>query len=206
MVEVIFRYFPDLTSVQKEKFSALKEFYSEWNERINVISRKDMDNFYINHVLHSLAIGKAFQFPGNISVLDVGTGGGFPGLPLSILFPNTRFVLLDSIQKKIKVVNEIISGLDIQNAEPVRARVEDHHKKYNIIVSRAVTAFPEFVRLTSPNLIREDKGNGIYYLKGGDLEEELLSFRNRVMVMEIKEFFSEPFFETKKIVYLPSGR
>jgi 16S rRNA (guanine527-N7)-methyltransferase len=206
MVDVIFKYFPELTDIQKEKYSALLEIYSEWNNRINVISRKDMDNFYINHVLHSLAIGKIFRFPENLSVLDAGTGGGFPGIPLAILFPRTRFVLLDSIQKKIKVVTEVIKSIDLKNAEPVRSRVEEHHHKYEFIISRAVAAFPDFVRLTSSNLKNGKNGNGIFYLKGGDLSEELMAFAKRVIVRNIKELFDEPFFETKKIVYLPADR
>ena len=205
MVEVIFKYFPELTSIQKEKFSALKDLYSDWNTKINVISRKDMDNIYVNHVLHSLAIGKVIRFPAGTSVLDVGTGGGFPGIPLSILFPGTGFVLLDSILKKIKVVTGIVRSLEIENAEPVRSRVEEYRRRHEFIISRAVSAFPEFVRLTSGNLKKGNYGNGILYLKGGDLRDELQLFNKRVIIREIREFFSEPFFETKKIVYLPAG-
>ena len=205
MADVIFKYFPDLSNLQKEQFNALQNIYSMWNNRINVISRKDMDNFYVHHVLHSLAIGKLFYFTGDDSVLDVGTGGGFPGIPLAIIFPETRFVLLDSIQKKIKVVSEVINGLRLQNAEPLRARVEEHKGKYDYVISRAVTSFPDFVTMTGNNLIKDRNRGGIINLKGGDLTEELSLFRDRIELKEIKEIFDEPFFDTKKIIFLPSG-
>lgn len=205
MVEVVFKYFPELTSKQKDQFAALKDLYADWNSKINVISRKDMDNIYVNHVLHSLAIGKVIRFAAGSSVLDVGTGGGFPGIPLSILYPDTSFVLLDSVGKKIKVVTGIITSLELGNAEPVRSRVEEHRRRHEYIISRAVSAFPEFVRSTKGILKKGCSGNGIFYLKGGDLSDELKLFTSRAIVREIKEFFSEPFFETKKIVYLPAG-
>jgi 16S rRNA (guanine527-N7)-methyltransferase len=206
MHEEIIKYFPDLSTIQKEKLSALKPLYEYWNSRINVISRKDMGNFYIHHVLHSMAIAKVIMFAPGTSVLDAGTGGGFPGVPLAILFPEANFVLLDSIQKKIKVVTDVTNALELRNIKPVRARIEEHDEKYDFIVSRAVTAFPEFVSVTSGKIKDQSFNtlkNGILYLKGGDLTEELFKFRNMVTVWDIKEFYDEPFFDSKHIVYLP---
>jgi 16S rRNA (guanine527-N7)-methyltransferase len=202
----IIKYFPGLSDLQKMQFSSLKDLYEKWNSRINVISRKDMGNFYIHHVLHSLAISKLITFNPRTNILDVGTGGGFPGIPLSILFPSVQFSLLDSIGKKIRVVIEVSAELGLSNINPLRLRVEDNNEKYDFVVSRAVTAFPEFVKMTSKNIITGGKNklrNGIIYLKGGDLSGELQAFRNRVTILDIKDFFSEPFFETKHIVYLP---
>lgn len=206
MPEIVEKYFPWLTTVQKEKFSLLGPAYEEWNIKINVISRKDMGNFYIHHVLHSLAIAKVISFSPGTAILDVGTGGGFPGLPLAILYPDVKFTLLDSIQKKIKVVTAIAGQLEIRNISPLRARAEEHREKYDFIISRAVSAFPEFVKLTSANIRTggfNTLANGIIYLKGGDLSEELKSFGRRVHVWGIAQFFSEPYFHTKRIVYLP---
>ncbi len=202
----ILKYFPNLSDLQKEQFSSLKNLYEEWNGKINLISRKDMGNFYIHHVLHSLAIAKIITFIPGTNILDVGTGGGFPGIPLSIFFPSVGFCLLDSIEKKIKVVRKISEKLGLSNVTALRMRVEDHMEKYDFIVSRAVTAFPEFVKMTIKNIHPGGKNkmaNGIMYLKGGDLSGELTDFMNRVVVFEIKDFLSEPFFETKRIVYLP---
>jgi 16S rRNA (guanine527-N7)-methyltransferase len=206
MAENIFRYFPMLSSVQKAKLSQLKLSYERWNSIINVISRKDMDNFLIHHVLHSLSIAKVISFLPGTTILDVGTGGGFPGIPLAIIFPESEFILLDSIEKKIKVVTAVLEELELKNAIPSRKRAEEENGKYDFIVSRAVTEFPRFVKLTSKNLIRNGKNslkNGILYLKGGDLNKELSQFRNRVITWDISSFFSEPYFQTKKIVYLP---
>jgi len=183
----------------------LRSLYDEWNSRINVISRKDMDNFYIHHVLHSLAIAEIIKFTPGTTVLDAGTGGGFPGIPLSIMFPATRFYLLDSIQKKIRVVTEVADSLKVNNVIPLRARVEEHMGKYDFVISRAVAAFPDFVKITSGKVRNGGTNslkNGIIYLKGGDLTEELGAYRNKVKIWNIGQFFSEPFFETKKIVYL----
>jgi 16S rRNA (guanine527-N7)-methyltransferase len=207
MPEIIEKYFPFLTPLQKERFSMLMPLYEEWNSKINVISRKDMENFYTHHVLHSLAIAEIIKFTPGTKILDVGTGGGFPGIPLAILFPDTQFTLLDSIQKKIKVVTEISVSLGLNNVTPVRARVEEHKKRYDFVISRAVTAFTDFVKITSGKVEhggRNKLKNGIIYLKGGNLTGELGLLAERVTIWNIGEFFGEPFFETKKIVYLPA--
>jgi len=204
--ENIIRYFPSLTDLQKEQFSKIKPVYDNWNSMINVVSRKDMDNFMVHHVLHSLAIAKKINFQRGTRILDVGTGGGFPGIPLAILFPDCQFTLLDSIEKKIKVVSAAADELGLKNVKPVRKRVEEEINRYQFIISRAVTEFSAFVRLTEKNLEKSGKNslkNGIIYLKGGDLNEELNPFKNRVIIWNISDFFDEPFFETKKIVYLP---
>jgi len=205
VTDVITRYF-SLPEISIERLQKLKEIYSRWNSRINVISRKDMDDFMVHHVLHSLAIAKTFDFPPGTSVLDVGTGGGFPGIPLAIFYPGTRFTLLDSIEKKIKVVTAVSGELGLENVIPLRKRAEEEKGKYNYITARAVTDFGSFVKMTGKNVISsgtENQGNGIICLKGGELGEELKQFRNRVKIWNISDFFSEPFFETKKIVYLP---
>jgi 16S rRNA (guanine527-N7)-methyltransferase len=206
MSDNISRYFPLLSAVQRERFQKLKTIYDIWNSRINVISRKDMDNFFVHHVLHSLAIAKIIDFLPGTKILDVGTGGGFPGIPLAILFPDCQFTLLDSIEKKIKVVAAVTGELELKNVVPVRKRVEEEQGKYEFIISRAVTRFPDFVRLTSKNISRDGKNsfkNGILYLKGGDLTNELSQFSEKVTLWHIKDFFSEFFFESKLIVYLP---
>ena len=207
MPDEVLKYFPHLSGFQKEQFKILYSLYEDWNRKINVISRKDMENFYIHHVLHSLAIAKIVNFVPGTTILDAGTGGGFPGIPLSILFPSVSFSLLDSIEKKIMVVREVSGELKLSNVKPVRSRFEDHKEKYDFVVSRAVTSFPDFVRLTSKNIMPDEKNlisNGIIYLKGGDLTIELRGFEKAVKIFDIKEFFKESFFETKKIVYLPA--
>jgi 16S rRNA (guanine527-N7)-methyltransferase len=195
-----------LTAVQRERLLKLKVLYDNWNNKINVISRKDMDNFFVHHVLHSLSLAKIVDFLPGTTILDVGTGGGFPGIPLAIMFPDSKFTLLDSIEKKIKVVKAVSDELGLNNVTPVRKRIEEEKGKYQFIISRAVTRFPEFVRLTSKNIGKDGKNsieNGILYLKGGDLSAELSRFENKTTVWHIKDFFNESFFETKVIVYLP---
>lgn len=206
MSDIIFRYFPDLTDVQKEQIIRLKPIYDKWNSMINVISRKDMDNFFVHHVLHSLAIARVITFLPSTTILDVGTGGGFPGIPLAIIFPDSKFTLLDSIGKKLKVVSAVCEELEIKNVTVAHRRAEEERLKYHFIVSRAVTEFSAFVKITSKNIDKSGNNkldNGIIYLKGGDLNEELEPFKNKVKVWDIHQFFDEPFFETKKIVYLP---
>lgn len=203
-MECINKYFNNLTEKQISQFEKLKPVYEQWNAKINVISRKDMDSFYERHVLHSLAIAKVVSFLADSEILDVGTGGGFPGVPLAILFPQTKFTLVDSIGKKIKVVEEVCKELDIKNVTAINSRVEQIDKKFDFIVSRAVTQMPEFVKWVRRKIKKSSKhslDNGILYLKGGDLTEELASFKN-IQLYEISNFFSEDFFETKKVVYL----
>jgi 16S rRNA (guanine527-N7)-methyltransferase len=206
MPDTITKYFPSLTVEQKDMFSRLLPLYKEWNSKINVISRKDMENFYVHHVLHSLAITRIITFSGGTEVLDVGTGGGFPGIPLAIVFPLVRFTLLDSIEKKIKVVSSVARSLQLRNVTPVRARAEDLMGKYDFVISRAVSSFPDFVSLSS-RLVRaggkNNLANGIICLKGGDLSGEITGFGRKVKSWDIRHFFDEPFFETKRIVYLP---
>jgi 16S rRNA (guanine527-N7)-methyltransferase len=203
--ESILRYFPLLSDIQKDKLSQLKEIYDAWNSKINVISRKDMDNFFVHHVLHSLSIAKVINFMPGTTIMDAGTGGGFPGIPLAIIFPDSEFTLLDSIEKKIKVVTAVSDQLGLRNVHPVRKRIEEEEGKFQFIISRAVTGLPEFARLTSKNIspIGNDiQRNGIFYLKGGDVTSELAQFGNKATVWHIKDFFAESFFETKVIVYL----
>ena len=204
--EIIFRYFPNLTEIQKQQFSKLFDLYSDWNNKINVISRKDIENLYINHVLHSLGIAKVMSFKSGVSVLDVGTGGGFPGIPLAILFPETNFHLVDSIGKKITVVNAVAEGLGLRNVKGEQIRGEQIKDKYDFIVSRAVTRLKEFYgwihQKTKEKSIHE-LDNGILYLKGGDLDEELNELKKPYSLYSLSDYFKEDFFETKKVVYVP---
>ncbi|MDA3882034.1 MAG: 16S rRNA (guanine(527)-N(7))-methyltransferase RsmG [Bacteroidales bacterium] len=201
----IITFFPHLTDEQSNQFAALGELYMYWNERINVISRKDIENIYTHHILHSLSIAHFFPLEKNTTVLDVGTGGGFPGIPLAILFPEVSFTLIDATAKKISVVHSVAESLGLKNVTAEQVRVEKLRTQYNYIVSRAVTAFPKFVALTKKNILRHSPAsvpNGIIYLKGGDFSEELASFKS-YKVYSISEIFPHSFFETKKIIYLP---
>ncbi len=205
-MDVILKYFPNLTERQREQFAALLPLYEEWNAQINVISRKDMEHFYEHHVLHSLAIAKVSQFKPMAEILDVGTGGGFPGVPLAIFFPESRFTLIDSIGKKIKVVENVLDRVGIANAKAQQIRAEELEGEYDFVVSRAVTTLGEFVPWVKKKISKSQYHplhNGILYLKGGDLTNELFPFRHKVRTWDIAEWFSEPFFETKKVIYLP---
>ncbi|MFS4469549.1 16S rRNA (guanine(527)-N(7))-methyltransferase RsmG [Maribacter sp. 2210JD10-5] len=203
--ETIIEYFPNLSEIQQEQFRLLEDLYKDWNQKINVVSRKDIDELYIRHVLHSLGIAKIQQFNDGAAILDVGTGGGFPGIPLAILFPNVEFTLVDSIGKKIKVVDEVVEGLGITNVKAINARVEEISGQFDFIVSRAVAAMPTFVHWVKGKIKKEslhDRRNGILYLKGGDLMEELKPYKT-IEIFDLTDYFKEPFFETKKVVYLP---
>ncbi|HJA14014.1 MAG TPA: 16S rRNA (guanine(527)-N(7))-methyltransferase RsmG [Candidatus Butyricimonas faecavium] len=204
-MDIVEKYFIGLSDKQVEQFRQLKELYQKWNEKINVISRKDIDALSVHHVLHSLAIAKVISFKEGTKVLDVGTGGGFPGIPLAIMFPEVNFFLVDSIGKKIKVVEGVSEALGLKNVTAKQVRVETMKEKFDFIVSRAVTAFPAFVALTKNRIGGDsfnDLANGILYLKGGDFEEEIKDFRNRVSIYNILDFFEEEFFETKKLIYM----
>ncbi len=208
-MEILLKYFDNLTETQLIQFSKLKELYQDWNLKINVVSRKDIDELYLRHVLHSLAIAKIIQFKPNAKIMDVGTGGGFPGIPLAILFPETQFHLVDSIGKKIKVVNEVVVGLGLENVKTTHGRAEEVKDTYDFIISRAVAQMETFVRWTKNKVHKKhqhlkDFGlkNGILYLKGGDLSEELQNFP-KATIYNLPDFFNEEFFETKKIVHLP---
>lgn len=205
-VNLILEYFPDLTETQKDQFRKLESLYGEWNEKINVISRKDMDSLYEKHVLHSLGIAKVMEFSPGTRVLDVGTGGGFPGIPLAILYPDAHFTLIDSIGKKITVVQAVAEGIGLQNVTAIHGRAEKLKEKFHFVISRAVTQMPEFLRWLKGKFEKEqlnDKHNGVLYLKGGDLAEELAGLRCEIF--DLKKFFDGEFFETKKVVYLSKG-
>jgi 16S rRNA (guanine527-N7)-methyltransferase len=205
-VEIIYNYFPSLSEKQKSQFAALFDLYKEWNEKINVISRKDIDNLYVNHVLHSLGIAMVMEFKKGADVLDVGTGGGFPGIPLAILFPETNFHLVDSIGKKITVVQAVANGLGLKNVRAEQIRAEQIKGEYDFIVSRAVTRIKEFHSWISKKAKKKsihDLPNGILYLKGGDLAEELGELKKEYQLFDLSNYFREEFFETKKVVYVP---
>ena len=205
-MDIILKYFPDITERQKEQFAALLPLYEEWNAQINVISRKDMENFYEHHVLHSLAIAKVIQFAPMTEVLDVGTGGGFPGVPLAVMFPDARFTLIDSIGKKIKVVSDVIERVGLTNAKAMQIRAEQLDGEFDFVVSRAVTTLPEFVPWVKKKISKSQYNklhNGILYLKGGDLKNELFTFRHKVRTWDIGEWFEGEWFETKKVIYIP---
>jgi 16S rRNA (guanine527-N7)-methyltransferase len=205
-MDIILKYFPNLTEEQIELFQKLEPLYADWNSKINVISRKDFAEFYERHVLHSLGIAKFTKFVGGTKVLDVGTGGGFPGIPLAIMFPEVSFHLVDSIGKKIKVVSSVADSLGLKNVRVEQIRAEQLTEKYDFVVSRAVTQLPEFVSWIRKNISRKAINalpNGIIYLKGGDLSQEIKPFRKSVFVQDLSEYFDEEYFETKKVLHLP---
>ncbi|MGN0236094.1 MAG: 16S rRNA (guanine(527)-N(7))-methyltransferase RsmG [Paludibacteraceae bacterium] len=202
---IISDYF-QLTGTQEQQFAALDVLYRDWNSKINVISRKDIDNLYEHHVLHSLAIAKVLPFQPHTEILDVGTGGGFPGIPLAILFPNCRFTLIDSIGKKIKVAQEVAKALGLENVECIQERAEEEKRKFDFVVSRAVMPLPDLVRLVQKNVSNKQRNavpNGLVVLKGGDLKEELRPFQKRAEVTEISTLFRGEWFDTKRVIYLP---
>jgi 16S rRNA (guanine527-N7)-methyltransferase len=204
-LELIKHHFSNLTEHQVKQFESIAEVYKDWNQKINVVSRKDIDEIYTRHVLHSLAIAKIQSFLPGSRVLDVGTGGGFPGVPLAILFPDTKFTLVDSIGKKIKVVEEVVEALGLKNVTAINDRVENISGEFDFIVSRAVAVMPSFVHWVKGKIAKESRHelkNGILYLKGGDLSEELKPYKT-VKIFELSKLFEEEFFDTKKVVYLP---
>lgn len=204
-MELILKYFPNLTEDQINNFKKLESLYKDWNIKINVVSRKDIDELYLRHVLHSLGISKVISFKDGSRILDVGTGGGFPGIPLAILFPECSFHLVDSIAKKLKVVNEVVEGLGITNVRTTHSRVEAINETYDFIISRAVAAMPTFVHWTKGKISKKhnhELKNGILYLKGGDLNEELQNYQ-KATIYNLSDYYTEPFFETKKVVHLP---
>ena len=204
-MEVISQNFPELSEAQLKQFSMLEDLYIDWNAQINVISRKDIEALYVKHVLHSLGIAKVQPFLPGSKILDVGTGGGFPGIPLAIMFPETQFVLVDSIGKKIKVVEAVAEALGLQNVTAIHARAEKVQGEFDFIVSRAVTKMDDFVKWVRKKILRKNNHqlkNGVLYLKGGDLSEELQNFPS-AKLYDLTDYFNDPFFETKKVVHVP---
>jgi len=205
-MDLLLKYFPNLTPLQIHQFEALEGLYRDWNAKINVISRKDIDELYVRHVLHSLAIAKIVRFRPGTSLLDVGTGGGFPGIPLAILLPECHFTLIDAIGKKITVVQAVADQLQLTNVTARKNRIQEIKLKYDFVLSRAVTAFPEFVAMVRKNISTHSihaVPNGIIYLKGGDFDAEISPFRATAEIYDLSKIFMEPFFETKKAIYLP---
>ena len=204
--EIIYKYFPHLSDIQQQQFAALGELYRDWNTKINVISRKDIDNVYQHHVLHSLAIAKIINFRPGTRILDFGTGGGFPGVPLSILFPECQFKLIDGTGKKIRVAQEVCDAIGLKNCAPTHLRGEDEKDKYDFIVSRAVMPLPDLVKLMRKNISKTSQNampNGVLCLKGGNLQAELQPYHKIVETTEISQFFSEEWFKEKYVIYLP---
>jgi len=204
-VKDIKTYFPALTALQKEQFDALEGLYADWNEKINVISRKDIGNLALHHILHSLSIARYISFVPGTRIIDVGTGGGFPGIPLAIFFPDVNFLLVDSIGKKIRVAGAVAKEIGLSNVEVIHTRVEDEKRKFHFIVSRAVMPLPDLIRVTRKNIATEQINalpNGIICLKGGDLTAELQPYRRMADEILLSKYFSEPFFQTKKLVYV----
>jgi len=205
-MEYIRRYYPELSEKQERQFAALYSLYLEWNTKINVISRKDIDNLYERHILHSLGIEKIVHFKDSSTVLDAGTGGGFPGIPLAILFPETSFMLIDCIGKKIKVAQAVTESIGLSNVKTKHGRIEDEKERYDFIVSRAVMPLPNLVKIVRKNIKKEQKNaipNGLICLKGGELHNETASFSNQLICVNLSDFFSESFFKTKKVIFIP---
>jgi 16S rRNA (guanine527-N7)-methyltransferase len=205
-MNIILKYFPDLNELQISQFEALYSLYFDWNAKINVISRKDIENLYLHHVLHSLSIAQVIKFKPQTKILDVGTGGGFPGVPLAILFPDCEFTLIDSIGKKIKVAQEVINSIELKNISAKHLRVQEEKNKFDFVVSRAVMPLDDLMKLVRKNISKEQKNalpNGLICLKGGELQHEILPYRNIATTYEISDYFSEEYFKTKKIVYVP---
>lgn len=204
-MDIILKYFPDLTETQKEQFAALYDLYTDWNSKINVISRKDITNLYEHHVLHSLGIAKIIRFRPGTEMMDLGTGGGFPGIPLAILFPDTHFHLVDSIGKKMKVATEIAQAIGLKNVTTRHCRAEEEKGQFDFVVSRAVMPLTDLLKICRKNIKKEQQNalpNGLICLKGGELEREVLPVKHNTTITELKDFFTEEFFETKKVVYV----
>ena len=204
-MDIIKKYFTDLTVKQESQFAALQDLYADWNSKINLISRKDIDYLYEKHILHSLGIAKIIRFTDGTTIMDAGTGGGFPGIPLAILFSNVQFLLLDSTGKKIKAADDIVRQIGLENVECCHARVEDEKRTFNFVVSRAVMTLSDLVRTAGKNISRHQQNaipNGFLCLKGGDLREEIKPFRNLVVEYPLSDYFDEEFFKTKKVIYL----
>ncbi len=206
-MEEIIKYFPDITEKQKEQFAALYDLYKDWNEKINVISRKDIENLYVHHVLHSLAIAKSIKFRPGTKVLDFGTGGGFPGIPLAIMFPEVKFKMIDGTGKKIRVVNEVATAIGLENVEAVHLRGEEEKGKYDFVVSRAVMPLPDLMKIIKKNFSKEGKNslpNGLLCLKGGNVEGEMHPYRKIAEAIEITNWFNEDWFKDKFVIYVPA--
>lgn len=204
-MELILKYFPDLTEEQKRQFAALHDLYTDWNSKINVISRKDIENLYEHHVLHSLGIAKVIRFKPGTKVMDLGTGGGFPGIPLAILFPEVQFHLVDSIGKKVRVATEIAGSIGLKNVTTRHARAEEEKQLFDFVVSRAVMPLTDLLKIIRKNISPKQQNalpNGLICLKGGELEKETMPVKNKTTMWNLKEFFGEEFFETKKVVYV----
>ena len=205
-MELILKYFPNITQKQKEQFAALYDLYIDWNSKINVISRKDIENLYEHHVLHSLGIAQFINFKAGTQIMDLGTGGGFPGIPLAIMFPECKFHLVDSIGKKIKVANEVANSIGLENVTFRHCRAEEEKSKFDFVVSRAVMPLGDLMKIIRKNISDKQMNslpNGLICLKGGELANETLPVRHKVVISDLKSVFSEEFFETKKVVYVP---